>query len=380
MNAWEHPVAIAADAVMHLEDALIIGNLAARDKTGEFVGGGQKIGDTVNIRSRPDFTATEFTNDGVNEVTIQEIREGKRPFTIEKLLDVSVQVTAREKKLDLDTFSEQVIMPAAYRLAEKVDIYVGSKILQAAGQYNSTDLFASAADIALARQSATLQQLDFDRFCLVNDTIEAKLLGQTWFNQSQTRGGPGVATLQSGVMGRVMGMDFVSSINFPVSAGVTAGTGTTLTNNAAGVNNKIGDTTLVFDSLTGTINIGDRIKIAGVRRPLIASSAAVATNTSVTLQDPISEIIPDNAAITVVASGLTHTAGGAIFDGQSLAMAMPFLDAPSDKPSAVATNQGYSCRIVQGYDIKKKVEIMSLDLLVGATAWDPRRITLLTDS
>ncbi|MGW8179104.1 MAG: hypothetical protein ACWGQW_10115, partial [bacterium] len=77
--------------------------------------------------------------------------------------------------------------PAAYRLAESVDLYVGTKILQAAGLYISADLFATAADVALARKYSTIQQLDMNRFCLCNLDLEAKMLGQTWFNQSQTR-------------------------------------------------------------------------------------------------------------------------------------------------------------------------------------------------
>ena len=119
-NAWEHPSLIAAEGLMHLEDALVLGNLVTRDKTGEFTGGSMKIGDTVNMRTTPDYEAKEFVNDGVNTVVKQAIRSSVRPFVIEKLFDVSVEITAREKKLDLDTFSEQVISPATYRLAEKV--------------------------------------------------------------------------------------------------------------------------------------------------------------------------------------------------------------------------------------------------------------------
>lgn len=381
-NAWEHPSVIAAEALMHLEDALVISNLAARDKTGEFTSPGMKVGDSVKIRTRPDYEAKEFTNDGTNTITKQAIRESTRPFTIEKMLDISVDVTAREKTLDLDSFSEQVIMPAAYRLAEYCDQYVGTKILTASGQYNSSSLFGAASDVALARKAATLQQLDsMGRFCLVDLDLEAVVLGQTWFNQSQTRGGPGVSTLQSGVMGQVMGMDFVSSINFPVSA-VTHGNGSSQTDNGAGgnTNNQIGASVLTFDSLTGQIEAGDRLTIAGVRRPVIAAAQAVATSTSVALVDPISEIIPDNAAITTVASGLSVDAHGAIFDSSSLGVAMPPLDAPSDKPSSVASSNGYSIRVVQGYDMDKKVETLSLDLLIGAVLWDPRRVTLLTEN
>src|SRR5690606_36073511 len=126
---------------------------------------------------------------------------------------------------------------------------------------------------------------------------------------------------------------------------------------------------------------GTRIRIAGVRRPLkVATLANSETLTQISLVDPITEIIPDNAAVTVVGSGKTNlNFVGAILDSQSLAVAMPVLDAPSDKPSFVVNNNGFSIRVVQGYDMKTKTDMLSLDLLMGATAYDPRRITLLRE-
>ena len=61
-----------------------------------------------------------------------------------------------------------------------------------------------------------------------------------------------------------------------------------------------------------------------------------------------------------------------------MAVAMPMLDPASDKPSSVISDDGVSIRIVQGYDMTTKTETLSMDLLVGATAYDPRRITLLS--
>jgi len=378
-NAWEHPSLIAAESLMHLEDSLVIGNLVTRDKTGEFTTPSMKVGDTINMRTNPDYEAKEFTNDGINSIVRQSIRSSKRPFVIEKLFDVSVEVTAREKSLDLDSFSEQVIAPAAYRLAEKIDVYLGTKILNGMGLHASATLYESAADVANARKAATLQQLDpGSRISLCNTDLEATLLGQTWFNQSQTRGNPGVSTLQSGLMGSVMGMDFHTTINFPVGTHTASG-GTTTTDNTVATDNLIGNSDLIVDSITGGFTAGDRIAIAGVRRPLVVDVTVAATGTTIELVDPITEIIPDGAAITVIGSAQSLTYQGAIFDSRSLALAMPPLDAPSDKPSAVVSNNGYSIRMVQGYDIDKKVEIMSLDLLAGAVAWDPRRITLLAD-
>jgi len=382
-NLWEHPQIIAAEALRHLEDALVVTKMCAVDKTSEFTtrSNGWKKGDVVSFRTHGDYIAKDFST----TIDIQEIRTSSRPMEIEKHIDVSVEVTAREEVLDLDSFSDQVIQPAAYRLAESVDLYVGSKILQGAGLYTSSSLFQSAADIALARKAATIQQLATQRWCLVDLDLEATLLGQTWFNQSQTRGSDGETTLRTGQMGRVMGMEWYSALTFPV-ASHTAGDLTASTNN--GTNsiqyNQIGMSTLTMDNVTasGSVEIGDRILIAGVRRPLIAKTAIADTtsSTEVELVDPITEIIPDNAAITTKAAGATYDYHGAIFDDRSLAVAFPMLDMPQDKVTGVASNNGVSVRVVKGYDMSTKTTTLSLDLLCGAFAFDPRRITLVADT
>lgn len=384
-NAWEKVDLIAAEALTHLEDALVISKLATKDKTADFNTrpNGYAVGDTVRIKSRPDYEAKEFTS----AIAVQSIRETKRSMAIEKHFDISVEITAKEKALDMESFSEQVIMPAAYRLAEKCDVYVGTKILEAAGLYTSDDLFASAADMAAARKAATIQQLNpTGRYCLVDLSLEAKLLGASYFSTYNNRGDTGAQVFAQGSMGAAMGMQFFSSINFPVASAFTSGTMVCQTNNGAGgnTNNQIGATSLTVDTQTAsrTVKAGDRLAIAGVRRPLkvLTTIADTSATTTVALVDPITEIIPDNAAVTVISTGTAAwTPQGAIFDGDSLAVAMPVLDAPSDKPSQVISNNGYSIRVVQGYDMASKKETLSLDMLIGATAYDPRRITLLAN-
>ena len=115
-----------------------------------------------------------------------------------------------------------------------------------------------------------------------------------------------------------------------------------------------------------------------VKTAIVQASCAAAT--SIELIDPITEVIPDGAAVTVVGSAATFTQHGAIFDDRSLAIAFPMLDLPADRVAATASNNGVSIRIVKGYDLSTKKTTMSLDLLCGAFALDPRRITLVADS
>jgi len=382
-NIWNHPNVIAEEALSHLESSLIIGSLCARDVTNEFTNrsNGWKVGDTVPFRTHGEYAATEFTG----TIAPQAIQTSTRSLTIEKFFDISVEITAREESMDLDTLSEQVIKPAMYSLGEACDLYLGTKLLQAQGLYASSTLFESAADIAQARKAAILQQLAMNRFCLVDLDLEAGILGQTWFNQSQTRGADGVSTLANAQMGHTMGMDFSSSISFPTNGVAHAcGAGTCLVNNGAGgnTNNRIGATTLTIDGgSAGVINAGDRIKVAGAKRPLVCktTTAALTGVTSVALDHPITEIIADNAACTVVGSGQNLTYHGVIMDDKSLAVAFPPLDLPGDKVCAIASNNGISVRIVKGYDMTYKKNTLSMDFLVGSFMLDTRRVTLLAD-
>ena len=382
VNAWENVTLIAAEFLRHLETALVITSLAGKDITSEFnlQPNGYKVGDSIRVKTNPEYVTTEFSS----TITKQAIRSSHRTITIEKHLDISVSVGAKEKRLNMQDFTNEVIIPAAYQMAEDADKYVGTKILNARGLYDSADLFASAADMASARSAANLQRLQpGGRFCLVNDTIESKLLGASYFNTFNTRGPDGQSVFRTGSMGPAMGMTFFASLNFPTWSHAV-GDGVSQTDNGSGgnTNNQIGATVLTIDALTlaEAIPAGAFIKVAGCKRYFRCKtlSNAGANTTAVPLVDPIDEYVADNAAVTLVGSG-TLAAMGAIFDSASLGVAMPMLDPPSDKPSSVVSNNGYSLRVVQGYDMDTKTEIMSIDMLIGAEAYDGRRITLLTD-
>jgi len=383
---------VAAEALAHLQDALVIKNLCATDVSAEYNirPNGYQIGDTIQFKVDPVFEAKEFDPDV--GVVAQPIRSSNRPLTIEKHFDVSVNVGAKEKALEFEGFSNSVIAPGSYAIAESIDKYLAGKVYEAQGAYVSDDLFGSTsedggADIALARAEAIKQQLGQNRFCLMNLDLEAALLGQAWFTGAASRTTD--TALTSGIMGRTMGMDFFSSINWQDST-VTHGEGVAVTEKTADLTttqNMVGTSAILMDSITTEIVEGDRLKIAGVRRPVIAAAtvAAAADSASVALRtvpivNPITEIIPAEAAVTTVASGDTVTYKGAMFDSQSLGVAMPMLDAPETGLSSVVSSNGVSIRVVADYDSKFKQSKLSMDCLIGGFALDSRKITLLGHS
>jgi len=114
----------------------------------------------------------------------------------------------------------------------------------------------------------------------------------------------------------------------------------------------------------------------------LIAAADVADTTSITtiaLRDPIAEVLADAASVTVAAVGKNVQHHGVIMDDRSLAIAFPILDLPEDRVAATVSNNGVSIRIVKGYDLAKKKTTMSLDLLCGGFALDPRRITMIGD-
>jgi hypothetical protein len=376
-NVFETPDVIAAEALMHLEDSLIIAARAAKDVTSEFSirPNGYAVGQSINFKTRPSYIAKEFNG----TIDTQDIRESSRPMSIEKHFDVSVSLSAVELAMDLDNFSDQVIKPAAYALAEKVDKYVGTKILDAQGLYGSSSVLSTAADMALARSAANYQQLNpTGRFGIVNDLLEARMLGTEYFNRSNYRGADGEETLRTGNMGVVMNFDWYSSLNFPESV-VAQPDATAATDNSNGAN-VVGNKTLKVTAVSATIPAGSFVKVAGCRRYLRVANNVASGATVINLVDPITEYIEDGAAITCPNGGQSVTIMGALFDSDSLGVAMPVLDRPEDKVSAVLADNGVSIRIVKGYDMTTKSTTLSLDLLCASIALDPRRITLVGDA
>lgn len=381
---------VAAEALKHLQDALVINSLCTTDVTAEYNirPNGYKVGESISFKVNPVYESREF--DPAVGVVAQPIRSSNRSMTIEKHFDITTEVTAKQKALSFEGFSEDVIKPGAYAIAEDIDKYMAGKIYQAQGLYVSSDLFGAVSgsggkDLALARKTALMQQLGINKFVLMNPTLEATLLGQDWFTGAQNRGDDRI--LRSGEMGTTMGMDFFSTVNWEESSHTSSsGTGPLVTAAVAAADNlnMVGNSGLVLTDITGGFLAGDRINVAGAKRPMIvASDVAAAIDTApvadrtIPLVDPITEILTAEAAVTVVGAGLTIDFHGAIFDNQSLGMAMPILDPTEGCPSYSMSDNGISIRVVMDYDSKMKVSQLSMDCLVGGFALDPRRITIL---
>ena len=381
---------IASESLEHLQEALIIKPLCATDVTGEFnrMSGGYKVGSSIQFNTNPSYEVKTFdersndlswVRDDNKTISAQDIRSSQRTMYIEKHYDVSVTLSARELAMDFNSFSIQVLKPAMRSLSSKIDTYLGQKILTAQGLYAGTSVLATQADMALARKAAIIQELTDDKYCLVDPTLEATLLGASWFNSTTNRVSD--AGLTAGMLNRTMGLDFYTSSNFPNTTHLNSSGAAVTVTTPTTTQNKVGTSILYVTDATTELLAGDRIIVAGHKRPMIVKTAVTAEATEIHLVDPITELVPVTTAITLVGGDAkTLTPRGAIFDSQSLGIAMPRLDAASGMENEVISENGVSIRVVKGYNMSTKVTTLSMDCLVGAAAIDPRRITLLANA
>ena len=378
MSNFINPSVLAAESLDQLDYELVAGGLMYRDRTEDFASvRGLKVGSAVTIRTVSEFETTEFT--GVGPVVPQQIQQSSTQLTIEKHFDCSIEITARERALNLDGLRKEVITPAMQSLAQDIDTYLLTKATESQGLYVNATPLASAALIAQANKAATLQQIaKINRIGLVNEDLEAVLLGQDAFTKFDTRGEDGADALRNASMGFLMGVDWFSTVNFP-NVTRTAGDGATTLDSALSTSNLQGSSTLVVDSTTDTFLVGDKIQIAGAKRAYTVATETAATATAIPLVEQINENLAglDGAAITVISDGTSATYEGIYFNPGAYGFAAPPLDPAAGAASGVATAEGMSVRVTEAYDILSKKTYWSFDLLCGAKAVDPRKSMLI---
>lgn len=375
MSNFLNPSVVAAEVLDQLEHELVAAQLMYRDMTSDFGPvRGLKVGDRVSVRTVPAYRTDEFTG----TIDTQEVNQSSTQIEIEKHFDTSVEITARERALNLDGIRKEIATPVAVSMAQKIDEYLLTKVVEAQGMYSSSVLGETAADLALARRNANRQQISkANRIALVNDDLEATLLSQDIFHKFDTRGEPAVRALREADMGRLMGFDWYSTVNFP-EVTRTAGAGAGVTDNGGGANNVQGMSVITTTATTGTLEAGDKLLIAGALRSYTVAAQVAAGATAIPIEEQISEIIPDGAAISVRGSGLATTYQGIVFNPGAFAFAAPPLDpAAGDIASATQTSNGFSIRVTEGYDIQTKQTVWSFDMLLGAKATDARLAMLL---
>ena len=122
--------------------------------------------------------------------------------------------------------------------------------------------------------------------------------------------------------------------------------------------NSLGTGTIVFNRTgTETLNKGDILVISGMG--YVVTENASTTSDSITVKVNGNPYVRTTDTVTVIGS---HTAN-LVFHPDAFAFITRPLQTPAGVESYVTTYNGISLRVVRGYDIKYKREILSMDVL-----------------
>ena len=397
-NTLITPTIIAKEALMQLENNLVMGNQVHREYKKEFTGG---QGSSVNIRKPVKF----YTSDGATRVN-QDVEEKNTSITVDQRKHVSWKFSTQDLTLSVEEYSERYIKPAMITLANTVDkslFDLYSSVWNSVGTPGTTPAsFASVADAAQRLDEMAVGQ--DNRSMMLNPAAHYAVAGNQLTLDAV--GAMGKSAYEDAMVGRIAKFATFSTQNI-ANHTVGAHGGTPLVNgaaqnvtyaNATGANTQ----SLVTDgwtaATTGVVKAGDVITIAGVyavnpvpgegssgktAMPYLqqftvtadADSGATTGPATLTISPAIITSGPyqtvsaapgDNAAITVVGTASTAYPQNLGFHKNAFALVTVPLEMPDGAAfKARESANGLSVRVVKDYDIDSDDDVIRLDILYG---------------
>jgi hypothetical protein len=119
-NAFYTTSKVLNEGLMILENELVAGNKISVDYADEY----GAFGDTINIR-RPTQYIGQDNNLDISSYN-EDIQQGTVPITLDQTATVAVKITAKERTLSFDRFSEDVIKPAMVTMKDKIETHIAS--------------------------------------------------------------------------------------------------------------------------------------------------------------------------------------------------------------------------------------------------------------
>jgi hypothetical protein len=365
-NTLITPQIVAQEALVRLLSNKVMSGLVHTDFAKEF----KQIGDTVTVRRPAVFTANEFTTD----IVAQNVTEGSVAVKLDKIADVSVEITAKELSLDLPDFGVQVLDGMVQALTDKID-------QDLCGLYIDVPYFAgvsgapadSLEDVALGMLVLNNNKCPVsNRRFVMNPTSQSKLVTIAALANAEKSGS--TDALREASIGRLLGMDSFMSQNIKVHTAGVVPTATTPKVNAQAV---VGATSIAIKGCTGAtdrIEKGDILQIGAYQYVATAGVAAVSNVATVAIYPALkAQIEVDDAVVFPDKTAKAHVAN-LMFNKNAFAFVNRPLALPLGATSAsayVAMAEGIAVRCVMSYDAQHKMNLMSLDTLYGVKTLYP---------
>ena len=362
-NTFITPEMVARDAAITMSNRLVVGNLVSRDKEAIFTG--SKVGDSVKVTVPPAVTdASEFTG----TTSAGDVTEKVIDLTLEKHFYKRIDLTSKQKSLELSDFTRLVTVPAIQGIAESIDKYLlrqmqvfRKNLTGTVGNRPSTMAHLAAATKLLN----DLKLIKSGRIALIDTTVEQSLVQLAQFT-SQDYGNDAPAALREAALGRRYGFNFVTDANLGAfGRGDIAGT--VLLDGA----HVAGATSIAvngFDAATGTVKAGTAFTIAGTStRYVVRKDATIASNATVL------EITPALTANETNDDALTFEAAGfenVVFHPNAISAAI-VAPSPLNMGSSVQSFNGVSIRVSMDSSIASLSDSIVYDVFVGARVVEP---------
>lgn len=351
-NSFVSVKQIARETLPRLIDNLVFPNLIYRDVSEAFAA---KQGDTVQVRRPVKLTAKTFSAE--TGVTSEDITEEAVSVKLDNIATVDTEISALEGALDFDSITRLFIEPAAAALAEKINndgLSLYRDVPYVAGTPGSVPAalsdFAEGAfmldtnKVPTSGRRAVWNPAATAKFKQIPALVNAEKCGNT-------------KALRSGSIGEVFGIEnYMSQAVCEHTAGTLSAesSGMKISSNVSDANSVVITST---GTLTGTLVAGDVLKI-GTKTYTVLENASAASG-SVTAKVYPSVTASKDEAVSLYAS---HSAN-LIFHPSAFAFVTRPLATPAGVESYVTSYNGISLRVVRGYDMKYKREMLSMDVL-----------------
>lgn len=350
---------IAREALPILKNNLVVPALFRTDYSKEYV----KEGDTIQVKKPAVFEAKDFKDE--DEVTIQEINQDKVLVKMDKIADVSVEITSKELTMDPVTFRDDVLEPAMVAIAEKInkeglEMYkYAYKTLGTAGTTpNTIDIIAQARGL-LNKAKAPLK----DRYGVWDPDADVKFSTIDAILNAEKSGS--TQALREGSIGRIQGIDNYMSQQVAVhKAGTFTGVASPKVNAKA---TKGADTIAIKGgSSTETLVAGDVFTINNKPYVVVKDAAAETGVITVNVYPSLIEDVNADTDIVFVDKNSGGHVANMVFNKNAFAFVTRPLELPvSNQEAYVVSYGGLNLRVVYGYDMKKKKNMLSMDTIYG---------------
>ena len=347
---------IARQALPRLMENLVFPNLIHKDFSQDFVNG---KGDKIQVRKPVVLSAEDFDQTG--GINPQDIEETSVEVTLDKLATVDVEFTALQSATSIDDLNRLFIEPAAAALAQKIN---------ADGLELYKDIYNTA--LTAGTTPSTLEDLSKVRKAMNEEKVPVAGRKAVWDTEADAsfttidaivnaEKSGSTKALREGSIGRIFGLDnYMSQSVKKHTTGITASASVKTNGALAKGADKI---SIDGTTLTGKLVKGALLTIGGNTYTVTKDTEEAANNAiaEVCISPNLAEDTKDNTAVTLVAS---HTANLA-FNPMAFAFVTRPLATPSGVESYVTSYNGITLRVVKGYDMKYKKDIISMDVLYG---------------